>query len=300
MNADEAYTADSPGEVLFQPRQRLPFDVEVLQLGELLSRKAAEDLWKLQRIHFNALMLIESGTSSHYVDFEQYPAKAGHLFIIPAMHVQAFAADRRLHGSLAIFTQSFLEYRGVEAPQVLEAGLSLLRCEPLIVLGTASFTLARRAFRTLTEYQALPPTRYSIRATVAAFDLLTFTLATLPEVAASRWTHDPEDGLTTEFLTLLETHFRTEHHANAYADLLHVSLRTLDRHVVKARSITPRQLISARLLLEAKRMLTDEDVLIKNVAFALGFAEAQNFSRFFRAHAGMSPEEFRRSIGEGN
>ena len=101
---------------------------------------------------------------------------------------------------------------------------------------------------------------------------------------------------TARFLELLEVRFPAEHQASSYARALHTSLRTLDRHLMDARGQTARQAISSRLVLEAKRLLTRPDVLVKNIAYELGFSEPQNFTRFFRSQTGLSPEAFRTSL----
>ena len=123
-----------------------------------------------------------------------------------------------------------------------------------------------------------------------------FTLAGLAETAASAAAQKPQDALVERFLRQLEDHFASEHQAHYYAKALHVSLRSLDRHLVAARSQTTRQAIAARLVLEAKRLLTRREMLVKNIAYELGFLEPQNFTRFFRTQTGLSPKAFRQML----
>jgi AraC-like DNA-binding protein len=200
---------------------------------------------------------------------------------------------RALHGYLTLFTERFLHDRGVEFSQVADAGRSLLSAGPLAALGRDSYRRARRAFRTLSDYMRLPPSRYSERAIASAFSLLLFTLADLPEVSAAGSMNRSDDPLVARFMHVVEEQFKTEHQSAFYTDALQVSLRTLDRHIWKERSQTARQAISARLILEAKRLLIERDMLITDIADLLGFSKPQNFSRFFRTQTGISPEQFR-------
>jgi AraC-like DNA-binding protein len=194
---------------------------------------------------------------------------------------------------MAVFTPGFLDSCDLDMKQLADASHVLSSAGPLIRLEDDSLPRVRDAFQTLAEYIRLPPARFANRAIGTAFSLLVFTLAGLPETAASAAAQKPQDALVERFLRQLEDHFASEHQAQYYAKALHVSLRSLDRHVVAAHAQTTRQAISARLVLEAKRLLTRREMLVKNIACELGFSETQNFTRFFRTQTGLSPKAFR-------
>jgi len=179
---------------------------------------------------------------------------------------------------------------------VANASRVLSSAGPLIRLDEDSLLRVRDAFQTLADYTRLPPARFAKEAVAAAFAVLVFTLAGLPETVASAAAQKPQDELVERFLRELEVNLTTEHQARYYAKALHVSLRSLDRHLVAARAQTTRQAISARLVLEAKRLLTRREMLVKSIAFDLGFSEPQNFTRFFRTQTGSSPEAFRQML----
>lgn len=283
-------------DVEFHRRDQLPFEVEVLRLEELLQRPLRHDLTKPQRIHFHALLFVVEGMSFHDVDFERYPTGPGHLLVVPAMHVQAFSSQRLLQGYLAVFTPGFLEDCNLDMRHLEDASRLLSSAGPLIRLNDDSLSRVRDVFQTLAEYSRLPPGRFANKVIPAAFSLLVFTLAGLPETAASAAAQEPQDALVGRFLRQLEDHFTSEHRAEYYAKALHVSLRSLDRHLVAARSQTTRQTIAARLVLEAKRLLTRRELLVKSIAYDLGFSEPQNFTRFFHTQTGSSPKAFRQML----
>ena len=296
MIGEFQYREPALEEVTFARRDRLPVEVEVLRLEELLRRPLRHDLTKPQRIHFHAILLVEEGRSSHDIDFERYPTGPGHLLVVPAMHVQAFASQRLLQGYMAVFTPGFLDSCDLDMKQLADASRVLSSAGPLIRLDDDSLPRVRDSFQTLADYTRLPRGRFANRAIAAAFSLLVFTLAGLPETVDSATAQEPQDALVTRFLRHLEDHFASEHQAQYYAKALHVSLRSLDRHLVAARSLTTRQAISARLVLEAKRLLTRRDMLVKSIAYDLGFSEPQNFTRFFRSQTGSSPKAFRQML----
>lgn len=285
-------------EVTFARRDKRAIEVEVLRLEELLERPMGHDLTKPQRVHFHAIILVEGGHSLHSVDFEQFPAEPGDLMIIPHRHVQAFSSERKLQGSMIVFTPAFIDGCSLEIRQLENAWRVLLCAAPHIRLGDNSFSLVRRLLDALAKHSRVPAERFPDEAIATAFSLLIFTLAGLPETGASAEAQRPRDALEARFLACLEEHFKSEHMASFYAGALHVSLRTLDRRLVAVRSQTTRRAIASRLILEAKRLLTRRDIRVKSIAYELGFSDPHNFTRFFRSQTGNSPQAFRRMLDD--
>ena len=83
--------------------------------------------------------------------------------------------------------------------------------------------------------------------------------------------------------------FRELHHVEDYAALLNCSSRTLNRITHRAVGKGPRQVIDERRILEARRLLQQDDWDARSVAAHLGFSNAANFGRFFRNHTGQPP-----------
>lgn len=59
--------------------------------------------------------------------------------------------------------------------------------------------------------------------------------------------------------------------------------------------VTPSEYVATVRLQKAKNLLTDTDLLIKEIAFACGFENEYYFSNFFKKHTGTSPSAFRES-----
>ncbi|MNJ62533.1 HTH-type transcriptional activator RhaS [compost metagenome] len=72
-----------------------------------------------------------------------------------------------------------------------------------------------------------------------------------------------------------------------------MTLATLGRLCQEHLGMTPMNVINARLVLEAKRMLGHSSLSVKEIAHELGFVDVGYFSRFFRKQAGVSPSGFR-------
>ncbi|WP_217601681.1 AraC family transcriptional regulator [Chitinophaga sp. GbtcB8] len=113
-----------------------------------------------------------------------------------------------------------------------------------------------------------------------------------------------EDASLTKTPVILDTlknaideHFSSLHSAGEYADLLNISTAALNRVCKTHFNKTLSQLISDRIIIEAKRQLYLTDKPVKQIAYELGFNDEFYFSRFFKNHVAISPQFFRDTIG---
>ena len=81
-----------------------------------------------------------------------------------------------------------------------------------------------------------------------------------------------------------------------YANLLHVTERSLNEATRRALGTTANKLIRDRVMLEAKRLLLHSQVPIAQIADQLAFEDPAYFSRCFKKHTGRSPVDYRQAL----
>ncbi|MFT4053101.1 MAG: helix-turn-helix domain-containing protein [Novosphingobium sp.] len=91
------------------------------------------------------------------------------------------------------------------------------------------------------------------------------------------------------FRRLIEAHLREHRSVTWYAEQLAITGKTLTRICRRSLDCTPTELIHARLLLEARRLLGFTNANIAQVAEQLGFSDPSYFSRFYQRMAGYRP-----------
>ncbi|WP_291942154.1 helix-turn-helix domain-containing protein [Chitinophaga sp.] len=95
----------------------------------------------------------------------------------------------------------------------------------------------------------------------------------------------------------IENNFKTKHTASDYADLLHISAKALARIAKTHFNKTLTELISERIIIEAKRELYLTSKTIKEIAYELGYEDEYYFSRFFKTNTDVSPQLYRETVG---
>lgn len=103
----------------------------------------------------------------------------------------------------------------------------------------------------------------------------------------------------TRFCAELETSYTTDHRVEQYAGRLGYTVRTLTRACQAATGRTAKQVIDARIILQAQRLLAHTDDPVSSIAHGLGFGETTNFSKFFTRLTGTAPGDFRLLHGVG-
>ena len=101
--------------------------------------------------------------------------------------------------------------------------------------------------------------------------------------------------IASAFLDMVERSFASIHTVGEYATGLGYSSKTIARASVEATGLSPKQIIDARLVLEARRLLAHTNVSVSTVGRRLGFDDPANFCKFFTRATGMSPGTFRAS-----
>lgn len=104
---------------------------------------------------------------------------------------------------------------------------------------------------------------------------------------------DPQHPTLIQFRDLIEENYQTLHAPAAYAELMHVTAKTLGRIVRENLGTTPTELIRARVLTHAKWQLLHTLRPVKEIAREVGFSDELYFSRLFKKATGCSPSFFR-------
>ncbi|MGB1241146.1 MAG: helix-turn-helix domain-containing protein [Chitinophagales bacterium] len=106
---------------------------------------------------------------------------------------------------------------------------------------------------------------------------------------------ESRDTFLPELYQLLETHHKEQRVIDFYANKMNLSIKTLSKKVKDKLNITLGQLIRHELINTAKFLL-QTDIMIKEIAYELGFEEANHFSSFFKHHTSFSPLEYRQFL----
>jgi AraC family transcriptional regulator, transcriptional activator of pobA len=107
---------------------------------------------------------------------------------------------------------------------------------------------------------------------------------------------DSDYYLLTRFKALIELNFLTMHSVTEYADMMSMTSGVLNSRIKKAGGQNASELITDRILLEAKRLLLFSNLNSKEIAFRLNYEDPSYFSRVFKKRTGVNPSKFREQM----
>ena len=102
--------------------------------------------------------------------------------------------------------------------------------------------------------------------------------------------------LLRNFQKLIDVNFKSLRLPKDYADLLYITPNHLNAICKNLLGMQAGELIRNRTMLEAKRLLTNPQLTISQIASDLNFSDNSYFTKFFKKVEGITPEEFRKKI----
>ncbi len=265
-------------------------DIEVTALAGIRDRGGSNEFLTPQRLDFDLVVHIQSGTAVHTVDFADHPLRPGDVLWVRAGQVHQWGAIAAIEGSVVMFGPHSVDDRTRDLIR-----LHVVRPRNHWSAADLTGTPVTQTLNLLTSTSDSPGAersnlRQAIRAHCLAALLVELTLAQPAD-------HGTGPGPTHEvfawFRDHIEEHFQHWHKVSEYADRLGYSSRTLNRLARQHTGLSAKQLIDERVILEAKRQLSHGDAPVSEIAEQLGFDDASNFSSYFRRQTRITPGTFR-------
>ncbi|WP_431260740.1 helix-turn-helix domain-containing protein [Roseateles chitinivorans] len=255
--------------------------------------------WEIQPHRHGALvqlLLIERGRVTVRMDDEERVLRAPALVWVPALAVHGFRFAPETEGLVVTLDQGRLRDLLDHLPELLES-LS----EPRLVALDRGATVTRALFAVghglREDYAGAGAWR------APALDHAVALLATqaarfgASDGASHGNAHAPGDGRALQHLTRyrdqVERHFRRQPAVAALAEPLGITPTQLNRLCRRHLQCSALAVLHQRVLLEAKRELGYTNLMVRQIADGLGFADPAYFTRFFLRHTGKSPSAWR-------
>jgi AraC-like DNA-binding protein len=277
----------------YRPQGR-ELDVEVFQFSDLRRRVSKAQLLALYHYSFHTLICVTEGTVTQLLDFQPVTCSAGSLLVLRPGQVHSFGSDEGWDGWMVLFRAEFLPSETQATADLLPA-LGLDRLPDHLSLSAGD---AHAVGEVITRMQldaasdASPKDVHALLRYQLCALLMRLTILQDRHVgiAVSR---SPGVQRFAKFRRLVEQHFTGWHQVSDYSAALGCTEKSLTRAAMEATGRSAKSVITARLALEAKRLLVHTDRPIYLIAEGLGFGEATNFAKFFKRETDNTPLGFR-------
>jgi AraC family transcriptional activator of pobA len=278
----------APGPRWFDPRQSA-------QAFWLCPHRVESRTFEPPRTNCFRIWWIERGSGTFDVAAGRYPFAAGELlFFVPYQQLKFFA--RSAWNAIELqFHANFLCVETFHAETGCSGRLfNDLYGPPIVRPEGESREQVQHILRQLAHEQEERPLAFED----ASLALLKLLLIVATREKAQRAAVCGDHGefkhpLLAPLRDLIEENYCRLHSPKDYAELLHVTPKTLGRVVREYLGKTLTDLIRERILTHAKWQLLHTLRPVKEIAHELGFRDELYFSRLFKQETGVSPKFFR-------
>lgn len=113
-----------------------------------------------------------------------------------------------------------------------------------------------------------------------------------------------KEELTLEFFHLLDAHMEDilqgriqyMYRIKDFADRLFIHPTHFSNTIKLTTGKSPCDFVEERVMEEARKLLADENLTVKEICYRLTFQEPTNFTKFFKAMEGITPNQYRKKI----
>lgn len=249
---------------------------------------------KPHRHNFYLLVLFTNGTGIHEIDFDKYPIKKGSLFILQPGQIHNWSLSNDIDGYIVFYSQEI--YNLYFGTKKIEDYLfyKSVKSNPEMYFEKNEFAEIEMYFKLmLSESESGKPKRN---------DKILNLLDSINIEISRKYLLDNNHKTAVynhkidQFEKLIDTHFKIEKSPSFYASKMNITLKHLNRICKTILNKTATELITERVILEAKRLLIDKNKAISQVADELNYENYSYFAKVFKKETNNSPSEFRKNL----
>ncbi|WP_416984801.1 AraC family transcriptional regulator [Streptomyces sp. T028] len=283
--------------VPYRPVCRPGLGVAALSLREVLTFASRRFLATPHRLAFHQIMLVKEGTATYSADSTHFECAPGTLVWTRPNQVIQFYPSDGMDAEILMFTEAFPLQMGAHMG-MLDDVLRPTHWQ----LRDGELTAFQRVLSLLQEEFLRPDQGLGeelLKHLLAVVLLHVDQMCRRRHADSAALTGDNGD-LFLRFRRELDQSYHSTRLVEDYASALNCSTRALARACREVAGTSTKDLIDARVALEARRLLVHTDLPISAIARQLGFSEVTNFGKFFIRRVNMTPGAFRRDSKVGN
>ena len=246
------------------------------------------------RNNFYQLVMVTRGSGTKIIDFEEFDIHPGQIFFIAPGQLHYWKFNNkpegysinfsnkvfRSHMSSQFYLEQFIFLRGVPGNSVIDLKKATLREIRYFIKRIISEVRKKDTFSM----------------DIICFNLISMFISITRKNKLAVNKQIPEQNQLTlyNFRILVNQYYTEKRLPKDYAAMLYITPNQLNSVCKDLTGVSAGNIIRERIVLEARRLLTNADISISEVAYRLNFSDNSYFTKFFKKYTGQTPEEFRK------
>ncbi len=254
----------------------------------------------LQRNNFYTIIWNKTGGGFLKVDFSEYLFSENTFFAFAPYQPFMISSDKKMSGMAIQFHSDFYcIHRNPKETNCDRVLFNNIYQEPFIKINEEAESKLNQLLEQLID-ELKQKENFELIVPILKIILVNATrLKAEIKNAQPKFTDSETPFVLRKLKTEIEQNFKTKHSASDYATLTNISSNALAKLVRTHFNKTLTELITERIIIEAKRELYMTSKPIKEIAWHLGYADEFHFSRLFKNNTDISPQMYRDTVGFG-
>ncbi|WP_261511746.1 helix-turn-helix domain-containing protein [Chryseobacterium paludis] len=233
-------------------------------------------------------IFFEKASGNHFIDFVEYEEKDNQVHISFPGQIHSWKTEIGARGHKLILSKEFIEKRLYNS-----RFSSLLPNKfPVLDIPIEISKKLSREFKMIQEEFGEEPVNWDVISFRVEI-IFSFINMCIDDAERDTIVTNRRNPIILSFIELIEVNFVESKAVAFYAEKLPVTPNYLNILTKSTLGITAKELIDARIILEAKRLLKGSNQTVKEIAFNLGFYSISSFSSYFKGNTGLYPTKFR-------
>lgn len=251
--------------------------------------------------NFYAVFVFTQGSGTHEIDFNKYEVKPGSVFFLYPGQTHSWELSHDIEGYLFFHTEDFYEMAYVNNSIKDFPFFKSNYSDKCIYLSSDKCEMIQQLFKSLLMESAKE--EWKKRQLILSYltQIYIYLNRFVEHQSSINLSHLRHyQNVFSKFEKLVDVHFSKIKSASEYADLLNITQKHLNRIVKLITQKTTTEIITDRIVLEAKRQLLYTNKALNEIAFDLGFTDYTYFSRLFKKHVAITASDFRKKYKSEN
>lgn len=249
------------------------------------------------KLKMSLIFICTQGHMDININLQEYKLIPKHVATITAnSFMQITEISKDFKGYLIAISQGFLDYS-----QDFKIGLAMInqtREYPLAPLSDSNMQDAIDIYTMMKRKLREPNFKYKEQVAKNLLNILRYNgLQAIVEYLGKKRpliTNRKEDMLN-QFITIVRDNYKTERQLSFYSTQMGVTPKYLSTVIKEISGKYATDWINEYILLEAKALLKNSDMTIKEICMGLNFSSMSVFTKYFKQNTGYTPKEYRES-----
>jgi AraC family transcriptional regulator, transcriptional activator of pobA len=238
------------------------------------------------RNYFYGIGLVYEGERRLRVGINDYTLRTGDLLVIGPGIIRQWLDEHWAINQIALFFTPNLFTPPINPHFLADSEIFRQGIQHVISLQSADFEFFHQMFKQVEQHEKSQKVVAALAlAMIERLELL--ITSTLPHKISRK------EQISRDFCRLINTQYLENKDVAHYADQLNISPKYLNEAVKESTGKAPKNLIEQLIMQEAKSLLKQTQMNIKEISYWLGYDDPSYFSKAFKVAEGVLPNEYR-------